>query len=383
VLGKVEWLATVLVPGIGIGLLTLLPFIDKSPSRYYTRRMLPLTVMGVVVLDIVLLTLMSDIPTVTEDGSRLSGILQAIAGLAIPGLAMAILIGMAYFMKRNQARSMGWTAVIAGALMVVFTVAVLGLAPAPASIETEVAGTVAEQILAGQDLYSVNCVECHGDDGKVTTIEGVEGLEGKEISAINSKDVLYTLNDASLAEVIAYGRPDAGMNPFGKAYNAEGLTRSEIDYVVTFMRYMWDDRFEIPAEALKPLFPPLVEGEVPSYDVHIQPIVKRYCISCHRAGKDNNDFLMTSYEEILSTGENKDKDLIPGDKNSYLLQVIQGHTIVDENGEEIIGVMPPKSTLKPNVIDVWMRWIMNGMPKSAADAAAIIPAPTPTATAAP
>ena len=45
-LGKVEWLATVLVPTIGIGLLTLLPFIDKSPWRYYTRRMLPLTVMG-------------------------------------------------------------------------------------------------------------------------------------------------------------------------------------------------------------------------------------------------------------------------------------------------------------------------------------------------
>src|SRR5574338_232614 len=73
VLGKIEWLATVLVPGIGIGLLTLLPFIDKSPSRYYTRRMLPLTVMGLVVLNIVLLTLMADIPTVSETGSKLTG----------------------------------------------------------------------------------------------------------------------------------------------------------------------------------------------------------------------------------------------------------------------------------------------------------------------
>ncbi|HUM26093.1 MAG TPA: hypothetical protein PKN81_07675, partial [Anaerolineales bacterium] len=34
-LGKIEWLATVLVPGIAIGVLTLLPFIEKSPDRHY------------------------------------------------------------------------------------------------------------------------------------------------------------------------------------------------------------------------------------------------------------------------------------------------------------------------------------------------------------
>ena len=170
--------------------------------------------------------------------------------------------------------------------MVAMTVVISARAanyPKPA--EAEVASTLVDQILAGQDLYSVNCVECHGEDGTVDVITGVEGLEGKEISPIHGHDVLYTLNDAALAEVIAYGRPDAGMNPFGKAYNAEGLSKSEIDHVVTFMRYMWDDRFELPAEALKPLFPALAEGEVPSYEVHIAPIVKRYCISCHRAGR--------------------------------------------------------------------------------------------------
>ena len=130
-------------------------------------------------------------------------------------------------------------------------------------------------------------------------------MEGKVISAINGQDVLYTLNDAAMAEVIAYGRPDAGMTPFGRAYNPEGLSKSEIDYLVTFMRYTWDDRFEAPP--IKPLFPALADGEVPSYEVHIQPIVKRYCISCHREGKTNNNYLMTTYEEILTTGDNKDQ----------------------------------------------------------------------------
>jgi hypothetical protein len=172
------------------------------------------------------------------------------------------------------------------------------------------------------------------------------------------------------------------MNPFGKMYNPEGLSKSEIDNIVIFMRYMWDDRFEIPAEALKPLFPPLADGEVPSYDVHIAPIVKRYCISCHRAGKDNNNYLMTTYEEILATGDNVDNNIIAGNLDSYLLQVIQEHPIMDpaNPNEELIGVMPPKSVLKPNVVDAFIRWIMNGMPLTAEDAAALFVAPTPVVT---
>ena len=58
-IGKIEWLATVLVPGIGIGILTLLPLLDKSPYRHYSRRIFELTVMGTVILDIVLLTIMA------------------------------------------------------------------------------------------------------------------------------------------------------------------------------------------------------------------------------------------------------------------------------------------------------------------------------------
>ena len=45
-IGKIEWLATVLVPGIGIGILTLLPLLDKSPHRHYSRRIFALTVIA-------------------------------------------------------------------------------------------------------------------------------------------------------------------------------------------------------------------------------------------------------------------------------------------------------------------------------------------------
>jgi mono/diheme cytochrome c family protein len=383
VIGKIEWLATVLVPSIGIGLILLLPFIDRSQDRYYAKRAMPLGIMFIMVLDIVILTLISDIPTVAPDEAtlwvKLSAWLQPYAGLVVPGVVMASLVVLARFFKNTSWKLITWITSVGSILMIALTVAIFAFAPVSEVVETEVAETLVDQIFAGQDLYSLHCVECHGDDGKVTVIEGVEGLEGKEISPINSHDVLYTLNDSSMAEIIAYGRPDSGMPPFGKMYNPEGLSKSEIDNIVIFMRYMWDDRFELPAEALKPLFPPLADGEVPSYDVHIAPIVKRYCISCHRAGKDNNEYLMTTYEEILTTGDNKDKNIIAGSPESYFLQVIQGHAIMDpaNPNEELIGVMPPKTTLKPNVIDVFVRWILNGMPRTAEEAAALFAPLTP------
>ena len=390
-IGKIEWLATVLVPGIGIGLLTLLPLLDKSPYRHYSRRIFALTTMGTVILDIVLLTIMSGLSP-APDAAELaaSTTLQVIGGLWIPAAVLAILIGF-YIFKRDiyresTRRSLPIWITVAGSLaMVAMTVVISARAAAyPKPEEVAVATTLVDQIFAGQDLYAVYCTECHGEDGKVVKIEGVEGLEGKEINAINSTDILYTLTDSAMYEVIGYGRPNAGMTPFGKAYGGE-LPRSDIDNIILFMRYMWDDRFETPQEVLKPLIPQLMAGEVPSYDVHIQPLVKRYCVSCHRAGKTNNNFLMTSYEEILTTGDNKDKDIIVGDPDGYFLQVIQGTPIPDPNDptKDLIRKMPPSQTLKPAYVDVFTRWIMNGMPRTAEDAAKLFVEPTPVPTATP
>jgi len=375
-LGKIEWIATVVIPVFAIGVLFLLPFIERSPNRYYGKRVLPLCIMVLAVVGMVMLSLVSDIPT----GLTLEGILQAIAGLIIPLVALVALFLMSFVFKRTSTKAMIWTTAIASALMIVLTGAVLVVAPAPVREEVLVANTAGEQFFAGQDLYSIHCVECHGDDGSVTTITGVEGLEGKVISAINGKDVLYTINDASMAEIIAYGRPEAGMNPFGKAYNPEGLSKGEIDYLVAFMRYSWDDRFEMPPEALKPLFPPLAEGEIPSYEVHIAPIVKRYCISCHRAGKENRNYLMDTYDNILNSGDEAPV-VEAGDLGSILLTTLQGTPLMDPNDPtvELVSQMPPNKLLKDNIIDVFVRWVMAGMPNTAADAA-LIPTPTPVPT---
>ena len=368
-LGKIEWLATVIIPTIAILLLVVMPFIDRKPERHYSKRVLPISIMGILVVSMVTLTLMSDVPT----GPTLVGTLQTIGGLVIPSLAYILLLLMAFVFKNTNNKTMIWTAGISAALMVGFCGAVLALYQAPPSTAETVATTVVDQIQAGQQLYSVNCVECHGDDGRTTTIKGVKGLEGKQIFAINSKDVLYTLDDPALEGVIAYGRPDAGMNPFGKAYNAQGLSKSEMDYIVVFMRYMWDDRFEKPT--LKPLYPPLAAGEIPSYEAQIKPIVDRYCVSCHRPQKVNRGYLMDTYDHIVKSGDDA-PNVQAGDMNSILLTLIQGQR-ASVSGEGI-DAMPPSGKLPADVVDVFKRWVAAGMPNTAADAKAL-PTAVPTA----
>jgi mono/diheme cytochrome c family protein len=378
-LGKIEWIATVAVPGVAVLALALLPFIDRSPYRYYGKRVLPISIMAIMVVDIVMLTVMADVPTVTATGAALPGILQAFAGLVIPGVAMILLFLMTFVFRKTSTETMIWTTAISVVLTIALAGTVLAFFPPAPVAATDVATTLVDQITYGQDYYSLNCTECHGEDGKATVIEGVKGLDGKEIPAINSTDVLYTFDDATLAETIAHGRPVAGMTPFGKAYGG-ALSTSEIGYIVTFMRYSWDDRFQLPPEALKPLYPPLAENEVPSYDVHIAPIVKRYCLGCHQAGKQNNNYVMDTYENILNTGDQK-PNVVAGDPDSTLLKVVEGTPIPDPKDptQQLIRAMPPNHQLNANIVNVFKLWVLAGMPRTADDAAKSTP-PAPVAT---
>jgi mono/diheme cytochrome c family protein len=164
------------------------------------------------------------------------------------------------------------------------------------------------------------------------------------------------------------------MQPFGKAYGGP-LSPTEIDSLVAFLRYTWDDRAQLPAGALSSI-PVLNPGEVPSWDVHIKLLVKRYCVSCHRAGKENNNYLMTSYQEMLTTGDNTPL-ITAGDPKSLLLQLINGHEGTDPKTGKTIRQMPPTKLLTQQYIDMMTTWIMNGMPQTAANAATLTPVPVP------
>jgi hypothetical protein len=157
------------------------------------------------------------------------------------------------------------------------------------------------------------------------------------------------------------------MPPFGLAYGGE-LDRSGMNAIVTFMRYTWDDRVEIPEEALAAgTVPELGPDEIPTYSVYIEPIIRRTCLSCHRPGKKNNNFLMESLDELLTTGDNA-PNLLAGDLGSNLIRSLHR----EETDEW--GPMPPSRPLRDDWIDIWERWVLAGMPASPED----LPTPVPT-----
>lgn len=302
--GKIEWVGTALIPGLAVGALLALPFIDRSPKRHWKNRKFGVTVMTLIVIGIVGLTIRAIITT-------------------------------------------------------------------PEQEESAATNTISGQIIVGQDLYSVYCTECHGPEGAGGEVEGVTGIEdGTYIKPISNEDEMWTRTDDTLFNIINAGQTTLGMPPTGLAFGGE-LKTGEIAAVVTFMRYTWDERVELPADAAFSI-PELAEGEVPSYEVHIQPLTKKYCISCHREGKENNNYLMGSYEEIIKTGDNV-PNIIAGDMESILLQTIHGNEDFELQGKNdtVIGKMPPKSDLSEEFIALFELWIANGMPETAEDAAAL------------
>ena len=380
-LGKIEWIATAVIPGLVIVLLLALPFIDRNPYRHYSRRTMALGIMAVFVVSMVVLTTISNIPAVSGDtGMSTMTLLQFLTGLVIPLLAYILLIGSA-FLPKGSGKGTGllqiWTAAIASVLMAGVALAVVLLAPPVAASTTEeTAGTLPQQIALGQDLYSINCAQCHGPNGEGGVIQGVTGLDGFNMKAIHSQDEMYTRTDETLAEIISYGQPSLGMQPFGKV-NGGALSPTEIDSIVSFMRYTWDDRAQLPAGSTIPgSIPALNPGEVPSWDVHIQPLVKRYCVSCHQAGKQNNNYLMTSYQDMVNTGDNAPL-ITAGDPNSLLLKLINGQQGLDPKTGTTIRQMPPTQLLDQQYVDMLTSWVVNGMPQTAQDAAQVTPVSLP------
>jgi mono/diheme cytochrome c family protein len=242
---------------------------------------------------------------------------------------------------------------------------IMAVATTPPQEETgTLATTIAEKMVAGEELYSIQCVECHGPDGEGGEIIGVEGLEGVVVKSISSQDEMYTRSDRTFYAIIEYGQPALGMPPFGRAYGGE-LGPGDIEAIVTFMRYTWDDRAEVPAEASVGFsVPALAEGEVPSYEVHVAPIVKRYCYSCHREGKENNNYLMGSYDETMNSGDNA-PNIIPGDLGSNLIRMLHREEI------DAGGPMPPTKPLPEAFIEIFERWVLGGAPNTPEEAAAV------------
>ena len=301
------------------------------------------------------------------------GQIEWVGTVVIPTIAVLALLLLPFYdrspfrhWKKRKLAAAIMSLVVVGIVVLTIVAAVT----TPPQKETALATTIIDKIVLGLDVYSIHCVECHGAEGEGGEIIGVEGLEGVFVKSISSQDEMYTRSDETFYAIIDYGQPDLGMPPNGLGYGGE-LARGEIDAIVTFMRYTWDDRVEIPEEAAQAgVVPELAPGEVPSYEVHVGPIVKRFCVSCHRPGKKNNEYLMRTFQETMETGDNA-PNVIPGDLNSNNILMLHRQEI------EAGGPMPPTRALRPELIEIFEKWVEGGAPETAEEAAALSATETP------
>jgi len=308
------------------------------------------------------------------------GQLEWIGTTIVPTVAILLLLLLPFIDRspyRHWRRRKLALGLMALAVLGMAGLTLMAVAETPPQEEVGALTSLSEQVVAGQDLYAVYCVECHGDEGQGGEIVGVEGLEGVILEPLNTADFMVTRTDDTLYNIVDYGQPALGMPPFGLAYGGE-LTRGDLQAIVAFMRYTWDDRVELPPDALAAFaIPTLAEGEIPSYSVHIEPLVRRACISCHRPGKVNNDYWMRDLNEILTSGDHA-PNLVAGDLGSNLIRMLHREEI------EAGGPMPPTRELKPEWVAIWEAWVLAGMPElpvtatpsASPAAAAASPAPT-------
>jgi len=299
------------------------------------------------------------------------GEIEWVGTTVLPALAVLALLFLPFY-DRSPFRH--WTkrflAIFFMSVAVIGVVALTLLAAAgtPEQESFNVAGSIGQQYASGEELYGIQCVECHGTEGEGGEITTVDGLEGVIVAPLSAPDFIYTRTDETIFRVIEYGQQDLGMPPYGLAYGGE-LEKAEIEAIVTFMRYAWDDRVELPDETIVGGVPPLGPDEIPTYTVHIEPIIRRTCLSCHRPGKENGNYFMSNYDEVLTSGDNA-PNFLSGDLESNAILMINRVEI------EAGGAMPPSSPLKLEWVEIFERWVLAGMPETPEDLPAVDAAET-------
>lgn len=111
----------------------------------------------------------------------------------------------------------------------------------------------------------------------------------------------------------------------------------------------------VPTQTSTPVPSPVAESEqaVVSYSRQVQPILDRYCISCHGVNRVAEGLDLTSYEKVMA-GSRNGPIVIPGQADKSLL------VLLVETGEM------PKRGAKPTAeqIQILRDWVNAGAPKN-------------------
>lgn len=211
----------------------------------------------------------------------------------------------------------------------------------------------------GAKLFSDNCAACHGKYGQ----GGPNPLNPVDsIISISSNDFLSTRDDITIRNIIEKGQPDFGMPSFGSNFGGS-LNDDQLDALVAYIR-SWEKNPppSIPTTTPSPTLVPPTSTPIgnglgtvtpqsnPSFSNDIFPIFQSNCLACHNQQMSLGGWDSSSYDSIMTTGQNGPV-IIPGDASSSLLV------------KKITGVealMPPSGKMQDSLIQLIIDWINAG-----------------------
>src|SRR5437868_15140786 len=87
------------------------------------------------------------------------------------------------------------------------------------------------------------------------------------------------------------------------------------------------------------LGPAFLHAQAPSFTKDVQPLLKKYCVECHRGGKIKGGLKLETHEDILKGSSKGRKAVVPGDPDKSRLVTTTEHRIKP--------FMPPKKSTQP------------------------------------
>jgi mono/diheme cytochrome c family protein len=179
--------------------------------------------------------------------------------------------------------------------------------------------------LFGADIYQGICAQCHG----ISADGGVgPSLRTAAFKAQNSEKIFEDISGGHQAtSMIAWG---------------EILSATQISGLVDFL-------LNLPVGEAS-------SGEI-SFSTVILPALEGKCEICHTADYNKGGYIVTSYDEVINSGENGPA-VIPGDPdNSLLVQKLLG---TQSEGK----IMPPNGSFSEAIIQAIIEWIEIGAPNN-------------------
>ncbi len=194
----------------------------------------------------------------------------------------------------------------------------------PVNLPTEVASGRAA--LSGSQVFANVCARCHGAHG-----------EGGFGPAFNTPDFQNRYDDQTLLNTITNGHEATPMIAWG-----EVLSPDQLQQLVQYIRTLKPSAGG-PEGTAAPT--------VSSFSGQVFPILKAKCQMCHNSGTKLGGWDASSYESVMTSGENGPV-VIAGDvTKSLMAQLIQG-----TNGK----LMPPFGGLPQEEIQAILDWIAAG-----------------------